>query len=81
MYTYTLSLTSAVDGVGVQRHASADLHQGKRPPVPLYRRLGGPHYRSGKGGKILPHRELYTEYAKPTLLVILHCVINQNAEN
>jgi len=81
MCTSTLSLTSAVDGVGGQRHASAALPPGKRPPVPLYRRLGGPQDRSGKVRKILPHRELYTDYVKPTPLIILHCVIIQNTTN
>jgi len=31
MYSYTLSLTSALDGVSGQRHASAALPPGKRP--------------------------------------------------
>jgi hypothetical protein len=31
MYSSTLSLTSALDGVGGQRHALADLPPGKRP--------------------------------------------------
>ena len=52
-YSYTLSLTSALDGVGGQRHAPAAL-----PPVktryPLYRRLGGPQGRSEQLRKILP---------------------------
>ena len=41
MYSYTLPWTSALDGVGVQRHAPAAL-----PPVKTrytwYRRVGGP---------------------------------------
>jgi hypothetical protein len=37
----TLSLTSAVDGVGGQRHAPAVLPSGING-YPLYRRLGGP---------------------------------------
>ena len=37
----TLSLTSALDGVGGQRHAPAALPPGKTR-YPLYRRLGGP---------------------------------------
>jgi hypothetical protein len=53
MYSYTLPSTSALDGVGVQRHAPADL-----PPektwYPLYRRLGGPQSRSGRMRKISP---------------------------
>jgi hypothetical protein len=52
-YSSTLSLTSALDGVGCQRHAPAAL-----PPVnnryPLYRRLGGPKGRSERVRKISP---------------------------
>ena len=49
----TLPLTSALDGVGGQRHAPGAL-----PPVktryPLYSRLGGPQGRSGRARKISP---------------------------
>jgi hypothetical protein len=41
MYGSTFSLTSALDGVGGQRHALAALPPGKTR-YPLYRRLGGP---------------------------------------
>jgi hypothetical protein len=51
MYSSTFSLTSALDGVGGQRHAPATL-----PPVktqyPLYRRLGGGQGRSERMRKI-----------------------------
>jgi len=50
-YSCTLSLTSAVDGVGGQRHASAALPPAKTR-YPLYRRLGGTQYRSGRVRKI-----------------------------
>ena len=40
MYSSTLPLTSAPDGVGGQGHASAALPAG-RTRYPLYRRLGG----------------------------------------
>ena len=40
-------------GVGGQRHAPAALHPGKTR-YPLYRRLGGPHSRSGQVRKISP---------------------------
>jgi len=53
MYSPTLSLTSALDGVGGQRHAPATLTLGKTQ-CPLYRRLGGPHGRSGRVRKISP---------------------------
>ena len=52
-YRSTLSLTSALDGVGGQRHASAALPPGKNP-YPLYRRLGGPQGRCGRVQEILP---------------------------
>jgi len=43
-------------GVGVQLHTSAALPPGKTR-YPLYRRLGGPHGRSGQVRKILPSLE------------------------
>ena len=52
-YNSTLSLTSALDGVGGQRHAPAALPSGKTR-YPLYRRLGGPQGRSGRVRKIWP---------------------------
>jgi hypothetical protein len=52
-YSSTLSLTSALDGVGVQSHAPPALPPGKTR-YPLYRRLGGPHGRSGRLRKISP---------------------------
>jgi hypothetical protein len=53
MYSSTLSLTSALDGVGGQCHAPADLPPGKIR-YPLYRRLGGSQGRSGRVRKISP---------------------------
>ena len=50
-YSSILSLTSAIDGVGGQRHTTADLPPGKTP-YPLCRRLGGPQSRSGQVRKI-----------------------------
>jgi hypothetical protein len=50
-YSSTLSLTSALDGVGGQRHAPAALPPGKTRD-PLYRRLGGAQSRSGWVQKI-----------------------------
>ena len=53
MYSSTLSLTSALDGLGGQRQAPAVL-----PPemtrYRLYSRLGGPQDRSGRVRKIMP---------------------------
>jgi len=51
MYGYTLSLTSALDGVDGQRHAPAALPPQKHI-YPLYRRLNGPQSRSGQVRKI-----------------------------
>ena len=53
-YSSTLSLTSALDGVGGQRHAPAALPPGKTR-YPMYRRLGGAQGRSGRVRKISPH--------------------------
>ena len=58
MYSYTLSLTSALDGVGGQRHASACLPPGKTRYL-LYRRLGGPQGRSGRVRKISLQQNVY----------------------
>ena len=52
-YSCTLFLTSALDGVGGQRHAPAALPP-EKTRYPLYRRLGGPQGRSGQVRKISP---------------------------
>jgi hypothetical protein len=52
-YSSTVSLTSALDGVGGQRHAPAALSPGNTR-YPLYRWLGGPQSRSGRVRKISP---------------------------
>ena len=51
IYGCTLPSTSALDGVGGQRHASAALPAGKTRYI-LYRRLGGPQVRFGRVRKI-----------------------------
>jgi len=48
-----VQLTSALDGVGGQRHAPAALPPGKTR-YPLYQRLGGSQSRSGQLRKISP---------------------------
>ena len=53
MYNSTLPSTSALDGIGGQRHAPTALLPGKTR-YPLYRRLGGPQGRSGRAQKISP---------------------------
>ena len=50
-YSYTLSLTSALEGLGGQRHAPAALPP-RKIRYPLYRRLGGPKVWSGRVRKI-----------------------------
>jgi len=52
-YSCTLSLTSSLDGVGVQGHAPAALPPGKTR-YPLYRRLGGIQGPSGYVRKTSP---------------------------
>ena len=75
MCSSTLSLTSALEGVGGQHHATAALPPGKTQ-YPLYRRLGGPQGRSGRVRKISPPSGFdprtvqpvasrYTDYAVP----------------
>ena len=54
MYSSTLSSTSALDGVGGQRHVPAALPPGKDTRYPLYRRLGGSQGRSGGVRKFSP---------------------------
>ena len=53
MCSSTLSLTSALDGVGGQRHAPTALPRGKTR-YPLYKRLGGSQGRCGWVRKISP---------------------------
>jgi hypothetical protein len=63
-YSSTLSLTSALDGVGGKRHAPAVLPPGKTRH-PLYRRLGGPKGRSGQVRKISPPPEFDPRTVQP----------------
>jgi len=53
MYSSTLSLNSALDGVGGQRHDPAALPPGTTR-YPLYRRLGVPQGRYGQVRKFSP---------------------------
>jgi hypothetical protein len=50
-YSTTLFLTSALDGVGGQRHAPAAL-PARKTRYPLYMTLGGPQSQSGQEWKI-----------------------------
>jgi hypothetical protein len=63
-YSSTLSLTSALNGVGGQRHALAALPPGKTR-YPLYRRLGGPQGRSGRLRKACPYWDLIPGPSSP----------------
>jgi len=68
-YALTLSLTSALDGVGWSSHTSA----AKSPPhyplgktrYPLYRRLGGPQCRSGRLQEVSPPSGFDTRTVQP----------------
>ena len=53
MYSFTLSLTLALDGVGGRHNAPAALFPAKETWYPLYRRLGGLQGRFGPVQKIL----------------------------
>ena len=60
MYSSILSLISAQDGLGGQRHAAATLPSGKTW-YPLSRRLCAPQGRSVRVQKISPHRDRLAE--------------------
>jgi hypothetical protein len=64
MYSSTLSLTSALDGVGGQRHAPAALLPGKAR-YPLYGRLGEPQGRPERVRKISPPPGLDSRTVQP----------------
>ena len=83
MYSSSLSITSALDGVGGHRNAPVALPLGKTLH-PLCRRLGGTKGRSGRVRKISPPQGLdpwtvrpvasrYTDWAIPTHLTIILC--------
>jgi hypothetical protein len=85
------SLTSALYGVGGQRHAPAALLPGKTR-CPLCRKLDGPHCRSGWVRKISPPPEFdprtvqpivsrYTDWAIPAQVFIWIREYNLNAIN
>jgi hypothetical protein len=64
MYSSTLSLASALDGVGGQPHAPAALPLGKTQYA-LYRGLGGTQGRSGPVRKTLPLPEFDPRTVQP----------------
>jgi hypothetical protein len=86
VYSSTLSLTSALDGMGVQNHARAALPPGKTRYL-LYRRLGGPQGRLGRVRKISsppafdprtfqPLASHYTNWAIPAHIQIARYDLN-----
>ena len=71
-------------GVGGQHHAPAALPP-RKTRYPLYRRLGGPQGRSGRGRKISPPpgfdprivqpiASRYTNYAIPAPIILTHTI-------
>ena len=74
MYNSTLSLTSALVGVGGKHHSLAVLPPGKNW-YPLYRRLDGPQGRSGKVQKISPQPQFDPQTVQPVASHYTHCAI------
>ena len=66
MYSYTLSLISAPDKVGGQRHGSAALPAGL-VRYPVYWRQGGPQVRSGRVWKISHPSGLDSRTVQPVM--------------
>jgi hypothetical protein len=63
-YSFSLSLTSVLHGMGGQGHASAALPPGKTL-YPLYRRLGGPQGLSGQVRKSRFRRDSISGASSP----------------
>jgi len=74
MYNSTLPSTSALDGVGVQRHAPAALPP-RNTRYSLYRRLGGAQGRSGSVRKISPSPGLDPRTVQPVVSRYTDCAI------
>jgi len=74
MYSSTLSLTSALDAVGGQRHTPAAL-QPRKTRYPLYRRLGGPQRRAGQVRNISPSPGFYRRIVQPVASRYTNCAI------
>jgi hypothetical protein len=74
MYSSTLPSTSALDGVGGQRHVPVALPPGKTR-CPLYRMLVGPQGRSGRVRKILPPPGLFFLKKKSAFIYIIHSLL------
>jgi hypothetical protein len=83
-YSSSLSLTSALEGVGGQRHAPAALPP-RKTRYPLYRRLGGPQGLSGWARKISSPNGIRSP-DRPTRSELLYrlsylCPYNNNNNN
>jgi hypothetical protein len=86
MYSYTLSLTSATDGVGGQHHAPATLRRDEIR-YPLCRRLDGLQGWSGRMYKVSPPAGVQTlwlvvsgcaDYVGPAALYVCMYIITKN---
>ena len=78
-YSTTLSLISALVGVGGQCHDPAPLRTGKTG-YPLYRRLGGPQGRSGRVRKISPPPGFDPQTVQPVASRYTDCAIPAHDE-
>ena len=74
MHSSTLPSTSALDGVGGQRHAQAALPSGKTR-YPFYRRFCGPQGRSGRVRKISPPPGFHPRTVYPVTSSCTDCAI------
>jgi len=77
MCNYTLSLTSALDGVYGQRNTPDDLPPGKNR-YPLYRRQGGPQHRSGRVRNISPPSGIVPRTVQTAANRYTDCAIQAN---
>jgi hypothetical protein len=69
-YSFTLSLTSALDGDGWLRPCPGRFTPGKETRYPLYRRLGGHQGRSARMGKISPPPGFHPRKSRPCRVAI-----------
>jgi hypothetical protein len=81
-YSSTLFLTSALNGVGGQRHAPATLPPGSETQNPFYRRLGGPRGQLDGCRKSFLHRDsipgqrvaILTTLSRATRMNVFICI-------
>ena len=78
MYRYTLSLTSALNGVGGQLHAPAALPPGKGNCYPLCKRVRGTQGSSGLVRKIShPHQDSIPGPSNPQRVAVGMTALSQ----